>query len=188
MAKVKDTPVVEDKQEELPNFAGFEPPPTPGETFGGDEMFEADLSDPGVTGVLPEGVIPAYLVDVIKDVSQKGDDMWVWYFQPLVDFSVNTLRLYTVLTANAFWKATETLTALGLGEIGKKTKFSKDDALYRLCQLQIVHEEYPKGSKQIRAGIGRVLPHPDGIGKKFKPFTGVPDMPPSDDSSDTPSF
>lgn len=145
-----------------------------------DEDFDLDLGDPGVTGLLPEGTYPAYLSDVIKGESQKGDPMWTWYFTPLTNFSTNTLRLFTVLTPTAAWKVIETLVALGLGKMGEKAKFKKDDAIYRMCLLEITHEEYPKKSGTIRANINRVLPHPDGVGRKFKPFTGVPDFNPDD--------
>lgn len=166
-------------EEQVPiNFGSEETPQF--ELPGNNESFELDLSDPNVTGVVPEGVYPAYLSDLQKDTSQKGDPMWVWYFTPLVSFSTNTLRLYTVLTPNAAWKVMETLKALGLGNPGEKAKFTKEDALNRLCSLEIIHEEY-RG--QMRASVRAVLPHPDGVGAKFKPFSGVPEYHPPDGQS-----
>lgn len=146
-----------------------------------DDDFELDLSDSSVTGLLPEGTYEAYLNDVEKSTSQKGDPLWLWYFTPITNVPVNTLRLYTVLTATAAWKVIETVVALGLGKMGEKMNFKKADAINRMCLIEVIHEEWPKNSGNMRPSISKVMPHPDGTGKKFQPFSGVPTFtPPSE--------
>ncbi len=73
--------------------------------------------------------------------------------------------LYTAITPSALWKVAETVEALGLGKGGTMSKFTKSEAMFRRCIINIQKDTY---NGQERSSITKVLPHPDGPG----PVTG----------------
>lgn len=137
-----------------------------------DESFELDLSDPTITGVVPQGEYIARLVGVEKDISKAGNPTWVWEFVLLNSpVPTNSLKMWTALTSAAMWKVIENLTALGLAKAGEKANFNKSDAINRLCRVVIVHGER---NNRINTDIERVLPYPGGVGSKWEPGMTFP--------------
>ena len=138
---------------------------------GDDDNF---MVDGDLTSNIPaEADYEAKLIDVTKDVSKGGNDMFVWCFQIIKamgdgDTEHDTWegKVYTALTDAAMWKVNETLLGLGLGEVvdGRiKANFSKAEAVNRRCVIEIKHEEY-RGMPQ--ASIDKVKEHPKGAGYK----------------------
>lgn len=149
----------------------------------GDDDFDLDLSNPDVTGLIPEGTYTARVASITKSVSKAGNPMFVWDFVIMdAGRAVEPIKLYTALSpANAVWKATEAISALGLGKPGEPVHFKRDDAINRMCQVVIVHAVF-NGSQ--KPDIGRMMPHPDGVGKKWQGGMGgfgaaVPPVSPS---------
>lgn len=166
------------------------------EPFKNPDDEENFVVDGDLTSNIPaEADYEAKLIDVTKDVSNKGNDMFVWCFQILRacgdgDTTHDTWegKVYTALTDAAMWKVNEVLQALGLGEIvdGRiKADFSKAEAVNRLCIIEIEHDEY-RGQPQ--AKINLVKEHPKGAGYKSSgPHGGVSsDTPPSPKDDDIP--
>lgn len=139
-----------------------------------EETFDADL--PEDTGfVIDADEVIGRVIDVEKGTSQSNNPMWTWFF------AVNEgphagkeLRTYTALTPAAMWKLREVCEALGLGEGGKTAKFTKKDAIGRLCVLNLEVQEY-KGVK--RSSIVSCTPHPDGAGTRAKTAAGPASKP-----------
>lgn len=132
------------------------------------------IVDGDLTSNIPaEADFEAKLIDVSKDVSKAGNDMFVWCFQIIRamgdgDTEHNTWegKVYSVLTDAAMWKVNEILLALDLGEVvdGRiQANFSKSEAVNRRCIIEIVHEEY-RGQPQAKIDV--IKEHPKGAGYK----------------------
>lgn len=132
---------------------GYDPtqgaPPEEGQA----DLFEADLS---TEAQIPVGTHPAVLTDLFKDVSQSGNDMWVWEF---TFQDSKTLRMYTALTAAAAWRLAQVVRALQLPMVENRAKFSVKDALGRWAMLQVEHKTF---DGQLRAQISMIKPWPQG--------------------------
>lgn len=129
----------------------------------GDDDFEVDLPEQDEDGggkdfSVPEGEYLARCIALTKDISKKGNTMWVW------DFSIATgkyqgkeFKTYTALTPAAMWKLTEVCVALGLSKGGERAKFKKSDAIGKYAVISLEDDEY-NGTKKSTIASLRVAP------------------------------
>ena len=132
-----------------------------------EDVFSVEIPEGDGDFLIDEDEVIGRVVGLEKATSEANNPMWVWSFA--VNEGKNSgkeLRSYTALTPAAMWKLREMLEALGLGEGGKVSSFSKKDAIGRLCVLHLEPDTY-KGVK--RSTIASVSPHPDGAGTRAKP-------------------
>jgi hypothetical protein len=125
-----------------------------------DDSFEVQLpsdEEEASKWVVPEGEYDARVVGLEKEESNAGNPMYVWEFELLGpgELKGRTFKSWTALTPAAMWKVREVLEALGLGESGKKAKFTKKDAIGRRCTLDIQDDEY---EGKLRSTVKTVLP------------------------------
>ena len=137
-----------------------------------EDVFEVQVPEGDGDFLIDEDEVIGRVVSLEKATSEAGNPMWTWTFA--VNEGKNAgkeLRSYTALTPAAMWKLREMLEALGLGEAGGTAKFTKKDAIGRLCVLHLEPDTY-KGVK--RSTIASVSPHPDGAGTRAKPKAAGP--------------
>jgi hypothetical protein len=142
-------------------------PPVPGQAPGtnpfggaGDDEFAVDM-DNMISNSIAVGPQTIQLMNVTKDVSQRGNDMFVWEFAVAEGKdSGKTAKLWTALSANALWKLEEVLNALGRPSRGK-VAFRKPDVVGVLCVGVFAEDEF-QGRKTSK--LERLEPHPNGAG------------------------
>ena len=133
-----------------------------------DETFETLIPEGAESGKIPAG--DKYIGKIIglrKETSSNDNPMWVWDFEIVEgDFAGMTFTQWTTLTNNSLWKLADTLTALGVDwEPGEPINFKRSEVLGTLCRLVIRDDKY-QGRETSK--LDRLLPHPDGAGKKAK--------------------
>lgn len=133
--------------------------PMPGGTgFAGPAMsFDVDLTDVQTGFSVPDGDYLLKCLDVEQGVSQAGNSQFIWTFAIVGgDYNDKELKLFTALTPAAMWKVAETVTALGLGVVGQKVRFTRSEVVGRYCIGTLEEGEY-KGV--VRSSIIAVRPY-----------------------------
>ena len=123
----------------------------------GNAVFDVDLTDVKESSyIIPDGDYQVKCVDVEQAVSQAGNPQFVWTFA-IIDGEHKDMEFksFTALTPAAMWKVAETVTALGLGSVGTKVKFSRSEVLGKRCIATIEESEY-KGV--VRSTIANLRP------------------------------
>lgn len=129
--------------------------PMPG---GGAAMsFEVDLTDVTNGFVIPDGMYPMKCIDAEQGISASGNPQIVWTFAISDNSSLSgrEFKLWTAITAAAMWKVAEVVTALGIGAVGQRVKFSRSDVVGKMCNAQIEETTY-KGNT--RSSITQIFP------------------------------
>lgn len=135
----------------------------------GEEVFEVDIT---VEPPVPAGIYGAQLTDLHKDVSQSGNDMWVWEFTICEGpHAGKKLAIFTALTQSAAWKLAQVVRGLALPMQGNKVRFTPKEAVGRYALILTSVGSY---QGQPRANIDNVKPWPD---ERPKPASLVPDGP-----------
>lgn len=139
------------------NFAPPQNAPMPGGNYTGNNMaFDVDLTDVQTGFTVPDGDYLVKCVDVEQGVSQAGNSQFIWTFAIVGgDYDGKEFKSFTALTPAAMWKVAETVTALGLGVVGQKIRFSRSDVMGRQCIATMEESEY-KGT--VRSSIVNVRP------------------------------
>lgn len=139
---------------------------------GADDDFNFDLTHV-TSNAIAAGYYLAYLSDVVKGTSRKGNPMWTWEFVIVGDgnghpsnYAGKMAKLFTALTEEALFKLGETVEALNLGKTGSNMAFKKADAIHRLGIIEMIDSEY-EGRKG--TSLQRVMPYsgPGGPGSKY---------------------
>jgi hypothetical protein len=122
--------------------------------------FEVDLpseAEENAKWIVPAAEYQARVVGCEKKTSNSGNPMIEWEFELTgpKEYKGRTFKSWTALTPSAMWKVREVLEALGLGEGGKKAKFTKKDAIGKACTLVIEDDEY---EGKARSSVGEVKP------------------------------
>ncbi len=126
---------------------------TSGNPFGSpgaesdDDDFDIDLGD--AEGGIEVGVYAMRVLDVEKQVSKAGNDMWTWTFVvtgddkgKACDADGTELKLWTALTPAALWKLIEVVQALGIEVVDGKIKAKKKDLVGKTCFGNVEMREY----------------------------------------------
>lgn len=113
-----------------------------------EDIFDVDLSEASDSKYhIPEGFYRVRCVDVIPDISQAGNNMWVWTFAVTKGKHQGTeLKTWTALTARALWKLVEVGEALKLDVIDGRVRFRKskpeNNPIGRECYVKVIDSEY----------------------------------------------
>lgn len=121
-----------------------EPQGMDGGMQGDEPEFEFDGRDTGEEDFLiREGKHQAVVIDFQKDVSQAGNDMYVWEFQIVSGSDKGeTIRDWTSLLPQARWKVADYLEACGIGKAkGSIAKFTRGDIVDSPVIIEVEHTE-----------------------------------------------
>lgn len=122
------------------------------------DSFEVDLTDVQSSGyIIPDGIYHMRCIEVTQEVSKGGNPMYVWTFIIINQgpYSGREFRLFTALTSAAMWKVAETVTALGIGQVGEVVKFRRSDVINRECGAVIEEQEY---GGRVNSNISKIIP------------------------------
>lgn len=127
------------------NFAG-----------GTNATFDIDLTNVQTGFVIPDGKYRMSCADVEQGVSKANNPQFIWTFTVMNgDYVGREFKYFTALTPAAMWKVAETVTALGLGVVGQKIKFTRSEVQGRQCIAVIEESEY---NGQVRSSITSLEP------------------------------
>lgn len=122
-------------------------------TSSQNDAFEIDLTS--ASNTIPEGTYKVRCIGVEQSYSKQNNPMFTWSFVIVEgDYSGKDLKYFTALTPSSIWKASEVITALGIGSAGQKVKFSAKDVVGKECYASIEDSDY---GGQKRSNISSVI-------------------------------